>query len=35
MELNDSNIKKLRWLIVFTVVVVVIGVNYRRVLRCL
>ena len=31
MELNDSNIKKLRWLIVFTVVVVVIGVNYRRV----
>lgn len=32
MELNDSNIKKLRWLIVFTVAVVVIGVNYRRVL---
>ena len=31
MELNDSNIKKLRWLIVFTVAVVVIGVNYRRV----
>lgn len=31
MELNDSNIKKSRWLIVFTVVVVVIGVNYRRV----
>lgn len=31
MELNDSNIKKLRWLIVFTVAVVVIGVNYWRV----
>ena len=27
MELNDSNIKKLRWLIVFTVAVVVIGVR--------
>lgn len=32
MELNDSNLKKLRWLIVFTVVVVVAGVNYRRIL---
>lgn len=32
MELNDANIKKLRWLVIFTVVAVVIGVNYRRVL---
>lgn len=29
MELNDSTIKKIRWLIVFTVVAVVAGVNYR------
>lgn len=31
MELNDSNIRKLRGLIVFTVAAVVIGINYRRV----
>lgn len=31
MELNDSNIKKIRWLIVFTVIAVVVGVNYRNV----
>lgn len=29
MELNDSTIKKLRWLIVFAVVAVVAGWNYR------
>ena len=29
MELNDSTIKKIRWLIVFTVVAVVAGINYR------
>lgn len=29
MELNDSTIKKLRWLIVFAVVAVVLGWNYR------
>ena len=29
MELNDSTIKKLRWLIVFAVVAVVVGWNYR------
>lgn len=29
MELNDSTIKKLRWLIVFAVVAVVAGFNYR------
>lgn len=32
MELNDTNLKKLRWLVVFTVIAVVVGVNYRRVL---
>lgn len=31
MELNDSTIKKLRWLIVFAVAAVVIGFNYRSV----
>ena len=31
MELNDTNIKKIRWLVVFTVAVVVIGVNYKNV----
>ena len=31
MELNDSNIKKLRWLIVFTVAAVVVGINYRSI----
>lgn len=31
MELNDTNIKKLRQLVVFTVAAVVAGVNYRRV----
>lgn len=35
MELNDNNVKKLRWLIVFTVFAVVVGVNYRSVFaRC-
>lgn len=29
MELNDSTIKKLRWLIAFAVVAVVVGWNYR------
>ena len=29
MELNDSTIKKLRWLIIFTVIAVVAGINYR------
>lgn len=29
MELNDSTIKKIRWLIVFSVVAVVAGINYR------
>lgn len=29
MEFNDSTIKKLRWLIVFTVIAVVAGINYR------
>lgn len=29
MELNRDTINKLRWLIVFAVVVVVTGVNYR------
>lgn len=32
MELNDNTIKKIRWLIVFTVAVVVAGWNYRGVL---
>lgn len=31
MELNDSTIKKIRWLIVFAVTAVVIGFNYRSV----
>ena len=31
MELNSDTIKKIRGLIVFTVVVVVAGINYRRV----
>lgn len=30
MELNSDTIKKIRGLIVFTVVVVVAGINYRR-----
>nr|WP_288828329.1 AI-2E family transporter [uncultured Clostridium sp.] len=29
MELNDSTINKIRWLIVFSVVAVVAGINYR------
>jgi len=29
MELNDSTIKKIRWLIIFTVIAVVAGINYR------
>lgn len=32
MELNENTLKKIRWLIVFTVAVVVIGWNYRSVL---
>ncbi len=35
MELNRDTINKLRWLIVFTVVVVVTGVNYRKLLELL
>ncbi len=35
MELNAENMKKLRGLILFTVIVVVIGVNYRGVIRIL
>ncbi len=35
MELNDSTIKKIRWLIVFTVVAVVAGINYRSLLALL
>lgn len=31
MELNENTLKKIRWLIVFTVAVVVIGWNYRSV----
>ncbi len=32
MELNDSNIRKIRSLIIFTVAAVVVGVNYRSVI---
>lgn len=32
MELNDSTIKKLRWLIVFAVAAVVVGWNYKGIL---
>ena len=35
MELNRDTIKKLRWLVVFTVVVMVAGVNYRKLLGLL
>ena len=35
MELNDSNIKKIRWLIVFAVAAVVVGINYRSVFAIL
>lgn len=35
MELNRDTINKLRWLIVFAVVVVVTGVNYRKLLELL
>lgn len=35
MELNDNTIKKIRWLIVFTVVAVVAGINYRSLLALL
>ena len=35
MELNRDTIKKLRWLVVFTVAVVVAGVNYRKILGLL
>lgn len=31
MELNEKNIRKIRWLIIFTVAVVVVGFNYRSV----
>ena len=30
MELNSDTMKKIRGLIVFTVVIVVAGINYRR-----
>ena len=33
MELNQETIKKLRGLILFTVIVVVAGINYRRLLE--
>ncbi|HIT40532.1 MAG TPA: AI-2E family transporter, partial [Candidatus Caccovicinus merdipullorum] len=35
MELNSENMKKLRGLILFTVVAVVVGVNYMGVIRVL
>lgn len=35
MELNKENMKKIRWLIVFTVAVVVAGVNYQKILGIL
>lgn len=35
MELNQENVKKIKGIIVFTVVVMVIGVNYRSVLSML
>lgn len=35
MELNDSTIKKIRWLIVFSVVAVVAGINYRSIFALL
>ena len=35
MELNKETVKKLRGLIVFTVIVLIAGVNYQRLFRML